>query len=115
LLAGHSMKEIIDSVETAFRKKELPALEPGAMSYMMSKAAYLTDDDGHNMAHVMLYVPFRNGTDWGAGLPKSPVDSSSFWYPGVANPKPNSLPPIEVFTVRVPKWSDGTAATMASH
>jgi hypothetical protein len=26
LLAGHSMSEIIDSVETAFRKKELPGL-----------------------------------------------------------------------------------------
>jgi hypothetical protein len=111
LLAGHSMSEIIDSVETAFRKKELPGLEPGAMSYMMSKAAYLTDEDGHNMAHVMLYVPLRDGTDWGADLPKSPVESSSYWFPAEANPQPEGLPPIRVFTVRVPRWSDGTAAT----
>jgi hypothetical protein len=111
LLAGHSMSEIIDSVATAFRKKELPGLEPGAMSYMMSKAAYLTDEDGHNMAHVMVYVPLRDGADWGADLPRSPVESSSYWFPAEqANPPPG-LPPIRVFTVRVPRWSDGTAAT----
>jgi hypothetical protein len=111
LLAGHATKEIIESVKTAFRKKELPSLEPGAMSYMMSKAAYLTDDDGHNMSHVMFYLLSKGGADWGADLPKSPVDSSSYWFPSEQkNPPLEGLPPILVFTVRVPTWSDGTAA-----
>jgi hypothetical protein len=112
LLAGHSMTEIIDSVKTAFRKKELPDLEPGAMSYMMSKAAYLTDEGGHNIAHLMIYAPLRDGADWGTGLPKSPVvESSSFWFPTEqANPRPEDLPPIRVFIVHVARWSDGTAA-----
>jgi hypothetical protein len=27
------------------------------MSYMMSKEGYLTDDDSHNLAHLMFYTP----------------------------------------------------------
>jgi hypothetical protein len=58
---------------TIFVKKELPALKHGAMTYMMSKEAYLTDDADHNMAHLMFYTPLMNGAVWGAGLPNSPV------------------------------------------
>lgn len=42
-LAGKSKDEIKESMKAAVEKKELPALEPGAMCYMMSKQAYLTD------------------------------------------------------------------------
>jgi hypothetical protein len=109
LLAGHPMKEIIASVKQAFHDKELPDLELGAMSYMMSKAAYLTDGDGHDMAHLMFYVPFKDGTDWGADLPKSPVLASSYWYPDdQTTARSEGLPPILVFVVRMPRWSDGT-------
>jgi hypothetical protein len=109
LLAGHPMKEIIASVKKAFHDKELPDLESGAMSYMMSKAAYLTDEDGHNMAHLMFYVPFKDGADWGADLPKSPVLAFSYWFPGdQTNTRSEGLPPILLFLVRVPRWSDGT-------
>jgi len=45
--------------KAAFEKGELPPLESGAMSYMMSKNAYLTDDDDHNVAHLMFYTPPR--------------------------------------------------------
>ena len=31
----------------------IAVVESGAMSYMMSKDAYLTDSDGHNMSHLM--------------------------------------------------------------
>src|SRR5229473_2633540 len=47
ILAGQSKAQIIDGIKT-FMKQELPPLEPGAMSYMMSKEQYLTDDDHHN-------------------------------------------------------------------
>src|SRR5215475_3626014 len=73
VLAGRTKAEIIDGNKAAFEKGELPALEPGAMSYMMSKGAYLTDDGGHNLAHLMFYTPPLEGKAWGADLPKSPV------------------------------------------
>jgi hypothetical protein len=37
VLAGKSKPEIAHAITTALDKKELPALEPGAMAYMMSK------------------------------------------------------------------------------
>src|SRR5258708_38068652 len=40
VLAGISKAEIKESIKTAMKKKELPALEGGAMCDMMSKAAY---------------------------------------------------------------------------
>src|SRR5271165_6258343 len=81
VLAGHSEAEITAALKAAFQKKELPALEPNAMSYMMSKSAYLTDDDHHNLAHVMFFTTLSDGRVWGADLPKSPIGSSSFWFP----------------------------------
>src|SRR5882724_296146 len=44
VLAGQSKAQIIDGIKT-FIKRELPPLEPGAMSYMMSKEQYLTDGE----------------------------------------------------------------------
>ena len=41
VLAGKSKAEIAQAIATALDKKELPALEPGAMAYMMSKHAVL--------------------------------------------------------------------------
>ncbi len=49
LLAGHSKPEVIAAIKAAIDKKELPSLEPGTFSYMMSKGSYLTDNGGHNM------------------------------------------------------------------
>ena len=45
VLAGKSKPEIAHAIATALDKKELPALEPGAMAYMMSKQQYLNDRD----------------------------------------------------------------------
>ncbi|HYM75394.1 MAG TPA: hypothetical protein VE377_05390 [Candidatus Dormibacteraeota bacterium] len=101
VLAGRTKAEIIEGNKAAFEKGELPALEPGAMSYMMSKEAYLTDDDDHNVAHLMFYTPLMDGTVWGADLHNSPV---------MLNPQFKGAQPIDVFVVPVGRWSDGTAA-----
>ena len=101
VLAGRTREEIIDGNKAAFEKGELPALEPGAMSYMMSKRAYLTDDGGHNLAHLMFYAPALDGKDWGADLPKSPV---------MLIPQFKGAQPIDVFIVPVGRWSDGSSA-----
>ncbi len=100
-LTGQSKAQIIDGTKTAFEKKELPALEPGAISYMMSKEAYLTDADDHNVAHLMFYVPPTDGSILGADLPGSPV---------MLNPQFRGAQPIDVFIVPVGRWSDGTSA-----
>lgn len=101
VLAGRTEAEIIEGNKAAFEKGELPPLEPGGMSYMMSKEAYLTDRGDHNLAHLMFYTPALDGRDWGADLPKSPV---------TLNPQFKGSQPIDVFVVPVGTWSDGTAA-----
>jgi hypothetical protein len=104
VLAGLSKARITDNTKAAYDKHELPALESGAMSYMMSKDAYLTDSDGHNMSHLMFYASLMDGAAWGADLPGSPV---------MLNLQFHGAPePITVFMVAVGKWSDGTAAPM---
>ena len=103
ILAGKSKAQIIDALRAADETKELPPLEPGAMSYMMSKDQYLTDGgDHHWMAHLMFYTPLMDGAVWGADLPKSPV---------MLNPQFSGAPePIDVFMVPAGRWSDGSAA-----
>ena len=113
VLAGKSKDEVKESIRAAIEKKELPELETGAMSYMMSKDAYLTDKGGHNMAHLMFYMPL--GTVWGANL----VDSSN----NVSEPFPGSPlllaptykgnpEPMYMFLMGTGVWSDGTPAPM---
>jgi hypothetical protein len=101
VLAGQSKAQIIDGIKT-FMKQKLPSLEPGAMSYMMSKDQYLNDGAHHNwMAHLMFYTPLMDGGSWGADVSKSPV---------MLNPQFNGAPePIDVFMVPAGWWSDGTA------
>ena len=52
-LAGLSKAQIMDAIKNAFQNKELPALEPGAMTYMMSKQGRLNDRAGHWVPHLM--------------------------------------------------------------
>jgi hypothetical protein len=101
-LAGQSKAQILEGIKT-FIKQELPPLEPGAMSYMMSKGQYLTDGDRHNwIAHLMIYTPLMDGAVWGADMPRSPV---------MLNPQFHGDPePIDVFMVPTGRWSDGTPA-----
>jgi hypothetical protein len=100
-LAGKSKEQIIEWTKAAYAKGELPGFEPGAMSYMMSKAAIL-DEQGHNLAHLMFYTPVINGYEWGVDLPHSPIVSLSLGPPE----------PFNIFLVPVGKWSDGTSAPL---
>src|ERR1700704_6896313 len=69
ILAGQSKAQIIAGIKT-FIKQELPPLEPGAMSYMMSKDQYLTDSGRHNwIAHLMFYTPLMDGAVLGQICP----------------------------------------------
>ncbi len=111
VMAGRSKAEILSATKAAFENKQLPALESGAMDYMMSKSSYLTDQDGHNMAHLMWYTALADGKDWGSGAAGSPVMSSPYWFFSPQEPSQmKGLPTILVFLVGVADWSDGTPA-----
>ena len=111
LLAGHSKQEVIAAIKAAIDKKELPALEQGTVSYMMSKSSYLTDSGDHNVPHLMFFQSAKDGAAWGANLTNSPVLSVNYWYISAQSyPQLKSFPPVSVFLVGVDKWSDGTPA-----
>lgn len=106
VLAGLSKAQVIDGIKT-FVKKDLPPLEPGGMTYMMSSQGYLADDGGHWLPHLMFYVPQTDGMTWGADVPRSPVLLSEQFH--------GAPEPITVFMVPVRNWSDGTAAPTGAH
>ncbi|MGB2633502.1 MAG: hypothetical protein WAM58_06160 [Candidatus Acidiferrum sp.] len=111
LLAGHSKQEVIAAIKAAIDKKELPALEQGTVSYMMSKSSYLTDYGDHNAPHLMFFQTGKPDAAWGANVTNAPVISTNYWYLSAeAYPQLKSFPSLVVFLVMVPKWSDGTSA-----
>jgi len=99
VLAGKSRAEMAEAIESALDRKQLPALEPGAMCYMMSKQQYLNDRGKSWHPHLMFYVRGDAVKTWGANLPGSPV---------IAAPDPQEH--ATIFMVLVGKWSDGTPA-----
>jgi len=110
VLAGKSRTEIAQAIKSALGQKELPALEPGAMCYMMSKQQYLSDDAKNWHPHLMWFVPGDAAKSWGANMPSSPV---------IAADDPEDR--MTIFLVWVGHWSDGTQApqdtygTLAPH
>ena len=111
VMAGRSKAEILSAIKAAFENRQLPDLKSGAMDYMMSKSSYLTDEDGHNMPHLMWYTTLADGQDWGSGAAGSPVMSAPYWFFSSQEPSQmKGLPPILVFLVPVADWSDGTPA-----
>lgn len=114
VMAGRSKGEIVSAVRAAFANRELPDLESGAMSYMMSPSGYLTDQ-GANAPHLMFYTLLGNGEDWGSGAAGSPVLSSPYWFFSAQDEsRAKGLPPILVFLVGVANWSDGTPLSQQS-
>jgi len=100
VLAAKSKAEIARALKSAMDSKELPALEPNAMCYMMSKQQVLSDDDVHWHPHMMWFDPGDSAKSWGANLPGAP--------PIAANVPEDRM---TIFMVVVSHWSDGTPAT----
>jgi hypothetical protein len=104
VLAGKSKAEIVRATAAALDKKELPAVETGAMCYMMSKRQYLTDEGMNWHPHLMFFIPGDSAKSWGADLPGSPV---------LAADDPEER--VTIFMVPVGTWSDGTMAPPMEH
>jgi hypothetical protein len=101
ILAGAQPAAIREQLKQMVAKHEVPALEPGAMCYMMSRQQYLSDTGQHHWhPHLMIYGPRPNGADWGSDLDGVPV---------YMNPQFHDSPEqFGVFMVVVDQWSDGT-------
>lgn len=102
VLAGRSKPQMIAAIRDGIDSHGLPRLEPGALTYMMSKQQYL-NDGGHNwVPHLMFYFPRADGATWGANLPGAPP---------MLNPQFQDSPEaLSVLMVPVTHWSDGTPA-----
>ena len=96
-LAGRTEAQADEIIAAAVDKKELPAMEPGAMCYMMSKQGYGGDSVEHWHPHLMFYNLQVDPATLGADLPNSPIQAY--------NATREHFTTI-VFLVR--QWSDGT-------
>lgn len=100
VIAGRTKTQMFDAITAAIDKKELPAPEPGAMSYMLSKQGYLSDQSaGPWLPHLMFFAPKTDSKAWGADVPGSPIITFQ-------NPEER----MTVFLIPVRSWSNGTAA-----
>jgi hypothetical protein len=97
VLAGRTKAQMVETIAAAIDKKELPGMEPGAMSYMLSKDSYL-GDGGHWHPHLMFFFSQADPATWGADLPGSPIIAVN-----------DTWEHLTTFLVPVRAWSDGTA------
>ena len=96
-LAGRTPAQMTESIKAAIAKKESPAMEPGAMCYMLSKQGYGGDSIPHWPPHLMFFYSDTDPAIWGANLPGSPVV-------GMSDPVEH----LTQFVIPVQRWSDGT-------
>ncbi|MBZ5687118.1 MAG: hypothetical protein LAP86_19020 [Acidobacteriia bacterium] len=99
ILAGRTQAQVDEAIVAAVAKKELPAMEPGAMCYMMSKQGYGGDSVKHWPSHLMFFYSQIAPATWGAGLPGSPILAMS-----------DDHEHLTMFAIGVQRWSDGTEA-----
>ena len=76
-LAGHTLAQVNETIAAAIDKKELPAMESGAMCFMMSKQGYGGDSTDTGLPTSCSYYSQIDPATWGANLPGSPVFASN--------------------------------------
>jgi len=96
-LAGHTLAQVNEALAAAIAKKELPAMESGAMCYMMGKQGFGGDSAPHWPSHLMFFYTDADLASWGANLPGSPVV-------GMSDPVEH----LTQFVIPTQKWSNGT-------
>jgi len=101
ILAGRTKAQVDEAIVAAVAKKELPAMEPGAMCYMMSKQGYGGDSVKHWPPHLMFYYSQTDPATWGANLPGSPILAMS-------DEHEHPTEHLTMFSIAVQGWSDET-------
>ena len=101
ILAGRTKAQVDEAIVAAVAKKELPAMEGGAMCYMMSKQGYGGDSVPHWPSHLMFYFSQTDPATWGANLPGSPILAMSDEHEHLTEH-------LTMFSISVQRWSDGT-------
>jgi len=96
-LAGRTPAQMTESITAAIARKEMPAMESGAMCYMLSKQGYGGNSIPHWPPHLMFFYSDTDPAIWGANLPGSPVVSMS-----------DPVEHLTQFVIPVQHWSDGT-------
>ena len=96
-LAGQTLAQVNEVTVAALARKELPAMEPGAMCYMMGKQGYGGASAPHWPPHLMFFYSDTDPAIWGANQPGSPIIA-------VADP----LQHLTQFVIPTQRWSDGT-------
>jgi hypothetical protein len=104
VIAGISKADMISRTGAELAAHRIPAPEPGAAAFMMSKQGYLGDVARHWHPHLMFFFAHADVPDWGASLHGSPVLAAR-----------DDTEHITTFFVLVPAWSDGTSAGMETH
>jgi hypothetical protein len=100
ILAGRTQAQVDEAIVAAVAQKELPAMEAGAMCYMMSKQGYGGDSVKHWPPHVMFYFSHADPATWGANLPGSPIMA-------VSDEHERMTEHMTMFSIIVQRWSDG--------
>jgi hypothetical protein len=101
ILAGRTKAQVDEAIVAAVDTKELPAMEAGAMCYMMSKQGYGGDSVPHWPSHLMFYFSQTDPATWGANLPGSPILAMSDEHEHLTEH-------LTMFSIGVQRWSDGT-------
>ena len=104
VLAGKSRTDIAAITAAELDKKELPALAPGSMCYMMSKQQYLNDRGMSWHPHLMFFVSGDAAKSWGADQPGSPIMAAN-------DPEER----VTIFMIWAGNWSDGSSAPAMEH
>ena len=98
-MSGQSVAEIARATAAARDNHELPAPEPGAMCYMMSKQQYLNDAGKSWHPHLMFFAASRPADAWGANHDDSPLIAAD-----------DIDAHVTILMLTVNHWSDGSAA-----
>jgi hypothetical protein len=98
VLEGETEDQILSRIKAEIVSGKIKAPELGAMSYMMSKDGYVSDDDHAWRPHLMVFLPPSiNEATWGANLADSPVLGRT-----------SKAEPFTVLYIPLSRWSDGS-------
>jgi hypothetical protein len=100
VLAGATRQQMVERTKAAVASHDFKAPEAGALSFMLSKNGYLSDDAGGPwLPHVMFFLPHGQADNWAANKEGSPIIG-----------KDGSAIESTILFIPVRSWSDGSPA-----